>query len=84
MICWTNLEVREHVGVISNEEGVGHVGQFLGVLFSYIDRRRLLISDYVVHERSTTGSGVTEPHRLFDAQKRLLELSSKLQPTNTG
>lgn len=58
------LEMREHVGVISNEESVRHVSQFLRVLLSDLNRRRLLITDDVVHERSSAGTRVAEPHSL--------------------
>ncbi len=58
------LEVREHIGMISNEESVRHVDHFLRVLLCNLKRRRLLISDYVVHERSSTGAWVSKPHGL--------------------
>ena len=61
----TDLEVREHVGVISNEERVGHVGKFFWILIGHLQRWRLLVSDDVVHEGSPTGSRVTQPHTLI-------------------
>ena len=54
----TNLKVREHVGMVSNEESVGHVGQLLRVLLGYFRRGRLLVCDDVIHEGSPTGSRV--------------------------
>lgn len=62
---WRNLEMREHIGMISNEESVGHVGKFLRVLLCYFHRRCLLVCDDVVHEGGSTGSRVTQPHGLF-------------------
>ena len=59
-----NLKVREHVGVVSNEERVGHVGQLLRVLLGYLRRGGLLVRDDVVHEGSPTGTWVPQPHGL--------------------
>lgn len=72
MWCETEryLEVREHVSMISNEEGVGHVGQFLRVLLCVLNGRRVLVTDDVVHEGSTTGAWVSEPHGLRGWKKR--------------
>lgn len=70
----TNLEVREHVGVVSNKESMGHVSQFFRILLSYFQRGCLLVRDDVVHEGSPTGSRVTQPHSLLRSKIRLMQL----------
>lgn len=66
MLGETNLEMREHVGMVANEESVRHVGQFLWVLLSNFNRGSLLVSDDVVHEGCPTGSRVAQPHSLLN------------------
>ena len=49
---------------VPEEEGVGHVGQLLGVLVLEVQGRGLLVRDDVVHEGRAGGAGVAEPHGL--------------------
>lgn len=58
--------MREHVGMVADEESVRHVGQFLRVLLSNFNRGSLLVADEVVHEGGTTGSRVAQPHSLLN------------------
>lgn len=80
----TDLEVGKHVGMISNEESVGHVGELLRVLLSDFHGRRLLVGYDVVHERSPTGSGVAEPHGLLDSRNHCESVLQKQNTFSTG
>ena len=50
--------MREHVAMISHKETVGHVGQFLRVMFRQVYRRGELVCDDVVHVTGTTGAWI--------------------------
>ena len=50
---YTNAKMREHLGVITNEKSVWHVGKFFAILIFQIHGRCHLVSNYVIHEGCT-------------------------------
>ena len=57
-------EVREHVAVIADKEGVRHEGKLLRVLVRKMNGRCGLVRDNVVHILCPTGARVAQPHDL--------------------
>lgn len=61
----TLLQMGEHIPVIAYEERIWHIGKLLAVLGGHTQWGCDAVSDEVVHEGSSTGAWVAQPHHLY-------------------